>query len=560
MRKNKYLVEALRLVQARRFVDAMPLCKKAMRSQADYLTARYLLADCYYNHGVVEYFFARQLDSAERSFREAIGHNSDHAEAINNLAGLLSIQGRLDEAVHLYERLLALEPQRLTAYKDLVIALQQQDRLEEASSVLAELAKQMPNDGCAQLREATLIRSIIPSSDYPEIARGKIRSQIKKFEESGLLIANPAWFPGVYFYLSYHGILNRDIHEMIARATLKASPSLAWESPHLLSDNSAKTDYIRIGLASRFFYNHSIGHTSRGFVEKLDRKRFQVVVIHLAPPKSDFIANTINQGADEVCILEPKQSLQQARETIAGLKLDVLFWQDIGMEPLGYLLAFARLARVQFTSFGHPDTTGIPNIDYFLSSDLYETKDSHRHYSEKLICVEGYGTLSYYHKPPPPQGVWDKSKAGLSATDHIYLCPQTLFKIHPDMDEIFSGIVRKDPDARVVLIGNPENLMRKQLEARFAQTIPHSADHILFVPTRPHEAFLELLAAADVVLDTMHFNGQNTSLEAIAMGVPIVTLPGDLQRSRHTLGMYRAMGLPIWLLKTRWNTLISLSR
>jgi predicted O-linked N-acetylglucosamine transferase (SPINDLY family) len=59
----------------------------------------------------------------------------------------------------------------------------------------------------------------------------------------------------------------------------------------------------------------------------------------------------------------------------------------------------------------------------------------------------------------------------------------------------------------------------------------------------PSERFMELLAVADVCLDTLHFNGMNSSLEAFSVGLPIVTLPGRLQRGRHTQAMYRKMGI-----------------
>ncbi|HTV51553.1 MAG TPA: hypothetical protein VME21_10205, partial [Steroidobacteraceae bacterium] len=64
-----------------------------------------------------------------------------------------------------------------------------------------------------------------------------------------------------------------------------------------------------------------------------------------------------------------------------------------------------------------------------------------------------------------------------------------------------------------------------------------------FVPPMNLDGFLQLLSVADVVLDTMHFNGMNTSLEAFSVGAAVVTLPGSLQRSRHTQAMYRAMGI-----------------
>jgi predicted O-linked N-acetylglucosamine transferase (SPINDLY family) len=54
---------------------------------------------------------------------------------------------------------------------------------------------------------------------------------------------------------------------------------------------------------------------------------------------------------------------------------------------------------------------------------------------------------------------------------------------------------------------------------------------------------MQLLALADVVLDTLHFNGMNSSLQAFATGVPVVTLPGRLQRGRHTQAMYRKMAI-----------------
>jgi len=93
---------------------------------------------------------------------------------------------------------------------------------------------------------------------------------------------------------------------------------------------------------------------------------------------------------------------------------------------------------------------------------------------------------------------------------------------------------------RLVLI-EFEMHQRRALERRFART-PALAGRVRFVPMVPYARFLARLAQADVLLDTVHFNGQNTTLEAFAVGTPVVTLPGALQRARHGYGMYRAMG------------------
>jgi protein O-GlcNAc transferase len=67
------------------------------------------------------------------------------------------------------------------------------------------------------------------------------------------------------------------------------------------------------------------------------------------------------------------------------------------------------------------------------------------------------------------------------------------------------------------------------------------ADRVQFLPRQPYQRFLELLSAADVVIDTPHFNGMNTSIDAFSVGTPVVTLPTNLQRGRFTQAMYRTM-------------------
>jgi predicted O-linked N-acetylglucosamine transferase (SPINDLY family) len=73
--------------------------------------------------------------------------------------------------------------------------------------------------------------------------------------------------------------------------------------------------------------------------------------------------------------------------------------------------------------------------------------------------------------------------------------------------------------------------------------MPDVVNRVRFLPTQPNPAFLQLCSLADVMLDTIHFGGGNTSYEALAMGTPVVTLPGELLRGRITYALYRKMGL-----------------
>ncbi|HYQ70495.1 MAG TPA: hypothetical protein VET88_01055, partial [Gammaproteobacteria bacterium] len=231
-----------------------------------------------------------------------------------------------------------------------------------------------------------------------------------------------------------------------------------------------------------------------------------------------------------------------AHECLAREELDILFYQDTGMDAFTFFLAFARLAPVQCTSFGHPVTTGIPSLDYYISTDLWEPPRAREHYSEKLVLLEDVASVAYYYKPSIPPALKPRSYFGLNDHEHIYLCPQTLFKIHPDFDEAVAAILESDPDGRVVFIEGKHAYWSQLLFQRFRSSMPGVVDRISFLPQQRGGDFINLIAVSDVMLDTFHFCGFNTSLEGLAAGVPVVTMPGEFMRSRHTLSFYRKMG------------------
>jgi predicted O-linked N-acetylglucosamine transferase (SPINDLY family) len=180
-------------------------------------------------------------------------------------------------------------------------------------------------------------------------------------------------------------------------------------------------------------------------------------------------------------------------------------------------------------------------MDYFISNDLFETAGAAQHYSERLFLLRDLGSLAYYYRPRPPEVMKRREDFGLPAGANLYFCPQTLFKVHPEFDAMLAGILRADPRGRVVLIRSKVSSWVELLAARFRKAMPDVAERIVFVPAQDLGGFLNLLALADVVLDTLHFNGMNSSLESFSVGTPIVTLPTALQRGRHTAGMYRKM-------------------
>jgi predicted O-linked N-acetylglucosamine transferase (SPINDLY family) len=233
--------------------------------------------------------------------------------------------------------------------------------------------------------------------------------------------------------------------------------------------------------------------------------------------------------------------LEAARQRIVEEALDVLVYTDIGMDPLTYYLAYSRLAPLQCVLGGHPDATGLSNIDAYISCNIQEPVDAAAHYRASLVRLPGAPT--YYDRPELPMPLKLRSDFGLPEGRAVYFCGQTLIKIHPNMDELFSGILEHDPDGVIVLPEGYTPELAELLRQRFRRTIPQSDERIRFLPAMSHVDYLNVMALVDVSLDSRPFGGGNTSWQAIAVGTPMVTWPGNYLRGRYTQALYRLMGI-----------------
>ena len=115
--------------------------------------------------------------------------------------------------------------------------------------------------------------------------------------------------------------------------------------------------------------------------------------------------------------------------------------------------------------------------------------------------------------------------------------------MHPEIDVLFSGILEKDPAAIIVMVEGAVCAWTSQVLDRMGKVLGDNIGRIKVVPRMPPEDFIALQSVADVILDTPHFSGGNTTFEAIALGKAIVTLDGAFMRGRVSAGMYRQMEL-----------------
>jgi predicted O-linked N-acetylglucosamine transferase (SPINDLY family) len=213
------------------------------------------------------------------------------------------------------------------------------------------------------------------------------------------------------------------------------------------------------------------------------------------------------------------------------------------MSPISVTLAAQRLAPVQCNSWGHPDTSGFPTLDYFLSSDLMEPSDAQQHYCEKLIRLPN---LSVYCEPvEPPVLACERAAFGMRPSACIYWCAQSLFKYLPRHDPVFPRIAREAGDCQFVFIEYPgmTDLFRLRLERAFGQFGLRAEDYCLILPRLEQGRFLAATGLSDVFLDSIGWSGCNSTLDALVYDLPIVTLRGDLMRGRHSAAMLDMMGM-----------------
>lgn len=499
---------------------------------------------------------------AEACYREALAIDPASAAAHNNLACVLHGQMRLDEAEPLLRRALDLDPYAVDVPGNLAQVLAELGRVDEAAGFYRQALEFKPSPRL-RIQAATMLPPIYESIAELHRRRAHFEGQLAALVQDRVQI-DPTREPvPVNFLLAYHGLNDRDLACRVAAlcrtpdAIRDAGPGPAAELPpphfaveRIIPGGTAirdagspvadeSTGKIHIGFLSRFLADHAIGDLTTGLIGKLLRQEFEVSVF-LIGNSEDETTGFLRRSVDRFINLP--EDVPPARNQVAAAGLDVLVYPDVGLDPVTTALAHSRLARVQCALWGHPVTTGISTIDHFLSSKLCEPSDAAEHYTENLVLFDSLPV--YYERPARDEPISrdaGRRAFGLPQDAHLYLCPQALFKLHPEFDDLLRGILDRDSAARIVLMEAPHRYWNEKLSVRLRRNLGTLANRVIFTRGLDRQSFWRLLDAADVVLDPLHFGGVHTSFQALGRGVPIVTLPGRFLRGRLTAGCYRQM-------------------
>ena len=487
----------------------------------------------------------RPTEPQPLSLEDWLALNPKDAASWITLGNLRQEQNRQPEALVCYERAVEADPRMSAARQNFGYLLFNQGFPEKARNVYRELLAIDPSP-MNRLLATSVLPVVYQSQEDLQHWRREQHSALETMAAEGAYVDGTSQLVPTAFFWAYQGLNDRQAMALRGRVILGSEEanlqSIANDRPNGESPDSR----IRVGFLSAYFRNHTIGRLNIGRIEKLDRSRFHVTVCAASSADDEF-SRRFQNGADDY-VVTPRD-VKAAIATLRQLKLDVLLFADVGMDALCSTLAFSRMAPVQCVTWGHPETTGSPTMDYFLSSELLDEQAAQEHYTETLVRMPLTGT--YYERPQTPANPETiRRLPGLEGSGPLYGCPQSLFKFHPDDDIVLRGILEADPLGRVVVIEGRVPEWTKRLRSRWQKTLADVHDRIVFLPAIANDDYLRLLRICDVILDPLHFGGGNSSYEALAMGTPVITLPSPFLRGRITAGLYRKMQMTDCIVKT----------
>ncbi len=452
------------------------------------------------------------------TFQEPSNTEPKSAETYNDLGNLLTQQGKMVDAIATYQKAIALKPNY---------------HLAKFGITMAQLPTIYANREEINLRRNNYQRCLADLADSYQAASEQERA--KAGEAAGS--AQP-------FLLPYQGLNDKDLQrtygEMICRLMASRYPQWCQALPPSKLPAEQK---IRIGFVSGFFHHHSVWKIPlKGWIENIDRSEFELFGYYtgnISDRETAIAAKAFDRFEHHhFCV-------DRWAEKIASDNLQVLIFPEFGMNSLTVQLGCLRLAPIQITSWGHPNTSGMPTIDYYLSSDLMEPEAAQSHYTEKLIRLPNLG-ICYQPISIRPEAV-RKEDLGVQNNEIMFWCCQSLFKYLPQHDDVFPRLAQKLGHAKFVFIKLESefatSIFRQRLADAFEQFDLDDRDYCIFLPRLYAESFVGVGAIADIFLDNIGWSGCNTTLECMTHNLPIVTLAAQQMRGRHTLAFLKMIGV-----------------
>ena len=537
---------------------------------------------CAYNNLGNCYQALHDFKKAMKCFQHALHLNANDAGILHNLGNVYSKLGLLDRAIACYQNALHQSPEYAKIYNSLGAAYQKKRDYKNAAEAYEKALRFDPENYLIHYNIATnlmdqgnLTESLrwfkktlkINPGYQPALVHSRLSLPIIYSKEAEIEHYRKAYTKGLdtlvndwntnknhqihlaglscwtNFFLPYQGKDDLGLQKKFGQyltSVMKANYPDRFNSKYRLL--LTRGDKIRVGYVSKYMCSHTVGKLFVGWIENANPREFEIYCYHTGN-QTDTITERFKKASFKFHRLVG--DIDRMTAQIAVDKLHILVFLDIGMNATTQLLSAMRSAPVQCVAWGHPLTTGLPSIDYFLSSDFMEPLNGQDHYCENLVRLPNLSI--YYHQPQLPQNPKKRNEFGLGDDDFVYLSTQSLFKYLPQDDFIYAQIALSVARAKFVFIGHESQRVtetfKRRLKCAFRKLGLNSEEFCCFQPRLSHADFLSLNLGSEVLLDPPAWSGGMTSLEGISCCLPVVTLPGKFMRGRHTYAMLKFMDI-----------------
>ncbi|GAX41100.1 group 1 glycosyl transferase [Tolypothrix sp. NIES-4075] len=459
--------------------------------------------------------------------------------------------------INTYEEAIRVYPNSANLYFQYALTLQVFGRTKKAIAIASQASQLLPDVLALKLESQRMLPIIYENKDEIYFYRQRFIHGLQELIEQTSLDTAEAKKSALEtigsrtnFYLQYQGKNDLELQKQYGEFAQKVMSANypEWVKP-LSKPVVSQNQKIRVGYVSNCMRGHTVGKLMLGWLRNCNRQEFEIYCYY-TDAKVDPLTQQFRLYSD--IFHHIPEDMEAVCKQIAADEIHVLVILDIGMHPEMTQIAGLRLAPVQCTTWGHPITSGIPTIDYFLSCELMEPDNAQQHYCEKLICLPNIGIS--YKKPNIPKPKKPRSEFGLKEEAVVYLSCQSLFKYLPQYDYIFPAIAQKVSQAQFVFISHGSDyiteIFRQRLQVAFAEFGLKSEEYCVILPRIGWDDYCNLNCVSDIFLDTFLWSGGNTTLEAIACNLPIVTCPGEFMRGRHSYGILQMLGVTDTIAKT----------
>ena len=477
----------------------------------------------------------KRTPEAEAHFRHAVAVKPDFCEAWDNLAYCLKVQDRLAEAITCHVRVVALKPDFAMGWYNYGLTLSLSGRIAEAltcheRALVADPSYAMARFGRAQaLQQAHRLPEAV--ADYATF----LELQPKHHEARS------------YRLFALHNLDEISREELFAEHVAYGRAVTAPPPPRL-PNAPDPARRLRVALLSPDFRTHSCAYFIEPLLQHLDRAEFEVYLYHDHFREDEVTARFKPLAAVwRNFVGQPGPAVEQAiRADAPDILIDLA--GHTGMTNRLPLFA-GRLAPVQMTYLGYPNTTGLPAMDYRLTDAQADpVGEADRFATEQLVR---FAPTAWTYAPPADAPAPVAPPVG--ARGHVtYGCFNNLGKITDRVLALWGRVLRAVPGARLRLKGRglSEAPVRARYHERFARMGVPVERVDLLERTADTKAHLTLYHDVDIALDTFPYHGTTTTCEALWMGVPVVSRVGDCHLSRVGASLLTAVGHADWLAQT----------